>query len=76
MRKLDLVAVVSYHQGRLLRAKVVTDIVINLDGEIVASAVKGGRYSQQQALAEFRRNPGAFAKGPAFPLAKTARLVA
>lgn len=63
MRKIEpkLVAVVVYKPApKLGKAKVVTDITIKFDGQVVGTATKAGKYSQDQALTEFRRNPGSF----------------
>lgn len=71
-----LVAVVSYLPGKG-RTKFATQITIKAAGlpvsedgneDIVAQKTLGGRYSQTQALTEFRRNTKAFVKGEAWPI--------
>jgi hypothetical protein len=62
MKKIEakLTAVVVYKAGSG-KCRTVTHITIKLGGLIdVATATKGGKYSQADALAEFRRNPKSF----------------
>jgi hypothetical protein len=62
MKKINpvLSAVVVYKAGSG-KCRTVTEITIKLGGLIdVATATKGGRYSQADALAEYRRNPKSF----------------
>ncbi len=62
MRKLDTtpVATVQYVKKGTGRCPWVTGVTIEVAGVQVATATLGGRYSQEQALAEFRRNRGRF----------------
>jgi hypothetical protein len=56
----SLSAVVVYRSGR--KAQTVTDITIMLGDTIpVAQAIgKSGRYSQAQALTDYKRNPSQY----------------
>ena len=58
------------------KPKVVSSIAIVLGPFTVASAQLGGRYSEDQALNEYRRNPQRFRKGPGYPSAVALGLVA
>jgi hypothetical protein len=63
-----LVVVVRYVQGQTARLPWVTEVEIRLGGTVMATATLGGRFSQRQALAEFRRQPGRFHKANCVPL--------
>jgi hypothetical protein len=55
-------AVVSYVPGSSAQVWTASRIVI-LRGDVgIATAQLGGRYSAEQALAEYRRQPGRFAR--------------
>ncbi len=77
MKKLNttLVAVVVFTPAKG-KVKCVTHITITMAGIKVATATKGGRYSQDDALTEFRRNPNSFTKLEGWETAKGLKLVA
>jgi hypothetical protein len=60
--KQTLTAVVVYQHGKNHRCPVVTEVTVRLGGVAVATATLGGRYTQAQALAEYRRNPDRFGR--------------
>lgn len=53
----NLVAVVHYYKTQ---SGFMTNIKIRLGSVDIAHATKGGKYTQQQALAEFKHNPNSF----------------
>jgi hypothetical protein len=62
MKSSKLRAVVTYRQGDTARARTVTEVRI-LNGDVgIAAATLGGRYSAEQAVAEYLRTPGRFAR--------------
>ena len=70
-----LTATVNYIPGTG-RCQFATEIVIMLGTVIVATRTVGGRYSQTQALDEFKRNARLFQRGDGFDAAKQLKLVA
>lgn len=71
-----LSAVVAYSEGKG-RCTTVTTITIMLGSLIpVARKTLGGHYSQEQGMAEFRRNPKSFQRLEGYITAQELRLVA
>ncbi len=63
---LALTARTFVRRGDTAKVKFVTDTVIRCGDTIIARSHLGGRFSPEQALMEFRRNPGHFQKADAF----------
>lgn len=53
-------AKVTYTKPESGKVRFVTEVEISLGPVLIATATLGGRYSQTQALNEFRRNPANF----------------
>jgi hypothetical protein len=70
-----LECVVRYSAGKG-RCKTATEIAIFIGPLLVAIKTMGGRYTPEQGLAEFQRNPKPFAKLGGFEMAKELKLVA
>lgn len=58
----ELTARIQYEEGASNKVRVVTKVTIYLGKLNVARAVLGGRYSQEQALREYRTNSARFEK--------------
>lgn len=60
MKKITVVAVVAIRKGNTKKVPFVTDVTIR-DGErAIATVTLSGRYNAEQALREFKKNPGKF----------------
>lgn len=60
MKKIKLMAVVAVRKGNTAKVPFVTSVTIR-DGErAIATATLGGRYTAEQGLKEFKKNPGKF----------------
>jgi hypothetical protein len=53
-------AVVTHRPGDGARVRTVTEVRIEAGDQLVATASLGGRFTREQALAEFWRLPGRF----------------
>ncbi len=53
-----------------------TEIAIFIGPVLVATKVCGGRYTAEQGLAEFRRNPKSFTKAQGYEMAVALKLAA
>jgi hypothetical protein len=58
------------------KVKTATEIAIFIGPVLVATKVIGGRYTAEQGLAEFRRNPKTFKQHAGYETATALRLVA
>ena len=75
MRKINVTLVAKVHYVRGTgKVATVTGVTIELAplGIQVATANLGGRYTPEQALAEYRKNPGRFRLLPGAEVAKAA----
>lgn len=71
----ELTAVVVYREGK--KHKVVTDIQIRIGPVVIATRTAAGRWSQADALTDFKRNPFLFTKNvDGWPIAQAMKLVA
>ena len=71
-----LEATVNHSRGRTKRTPVVSHIKINLGPVSVAQATLGGKFSEQQAINEFKRLPHRFTKLSGFDSVKLLGVVA
>jgi hypothetical protein len=71
----SLSAVVAYIDGKG-KCKVVTVATIKVGPTLVATAKLGGRFTQAQALAEYRKAPGRFTTLEGAKIARDMGLVA
>lgn len=51
--KLDVIVAHGKGKGRI---QSITDITIKFNGDVIANKVLGGKYTQEQAMTEFKRN--------------------
>jgi hypothetical protein len=70
-----LSAVVRYVDGTG-KFSVATSITIMLGTLAIATHTLGGKYSQKQALTEFKRNPQNFTRQEGYSIAKSLKLAA
>ena len=59
MTKLKFTFTVSNRKGTGT-VKVLSDVIVRVDGKLVAFATLGGRYTPADALKEFKRAPSRF----------------
>lgn len=63
----DLTAQVQYAQAEKRERVTITHVIIKRGGDVLGKATLGGRWSQQQAIGEFRRFPKKFGFHKAIP---------
>lgn len=79
MNKLANIVLTAHVNARRTggKVKVVTDVTIRLDGKAaLAFHTLGGKYTAEQALKEFKRDPSRFETQPGFDAAMVKLLAA